>query len=132
MMNFRWFVLVLILSICSTTLVSGVENSEVKPRVRDDIEKSPRPNIDLYEVQLSLSSGWLDKIDEWFVETIKNGRNALAQLGRTGIKVLDHIIEFIPTPEAVFQAAKEVLFALPQEVVVYAMDAYCSVFFLFH
>lgn len=103
----------------------------MKSTVRDDFEKNPRPNIDSYEVQVSLSSRWLDRIDEWFIDTIKNGKNALAQLGSTGIKVVDHIVEFIPTKEAVFRAAKEVLFALPQEVLVYVIDAYCTIFLSF-
>lgn len=123
-MTFRWFLFALIVgTVCSITLGDECKNV---PTERRDIERGPRPNIELSEVQLSLRSGWLDTIDYYFKETIEKGKDALIQLGRTGVKVLDNIVKIIPTPEAVFQAAKDVFLALPQEVVVYAVDAYCK------
>lgn len=119
---------VLIVSICSIVLVNG----ELEPKEHAEItlkdpkfEKSPRPDLDMYLVQLSLKTGWFDSIDKWFSETIEKGKNALEEIGHVGIKIANQVIKLIPTPQAVFQATKDVFFGLPQEVIIYAIDSAC-------
>lgn len=128
-MTLRWFVFALTVGIiCSSvTVINGQKCDNIAPEIRNDVERSPSPNLDTLAVQLSLKTGWLDKIDYYFKETIHKGKDALIQLGRTGVNILGNVHKIIPTPEAVFQASKDVFLGLPQEVIVYAIDAYCNV-----
>lgn len=119
-MTSRRIVFALIVGIvCSVALAHG---SKVDAMLRNDVEKSPSPNLDAPEKH---SGGWFDSIDHYFKETVQKGKDKLEQLGQSGLKLVDRVVKIIPTPEAIFQLSKDVLVALPQEVIIHAMDAYC-------
>lgn len=121
MVILRWSLLILIVSICSIVHVNCEESPPVRP-----VERSPTPNMDDYDVQLSLKKGWFDTIDGWFRDTITKGKDLVDQIAKTGEAAVGHVIDLVPTPKGIFQASKDVLLGLPQEAVIFAIDTFCT------
>lgn len=48
----------------------------------------------------------------------------------TGMRLANVILDFIPTPEAIFNLNKQLLVAVPIELIAYAIDQVCKFYFL--
>ena len=59
-------------------------------------------------------------------ELIHRGRLAVTTFSKTTVKFAGRVWEFVPTPETVFNIGKQVLIGLPQEVLAYGIDKFCS------
>lgn len=57
---------------------------------------------------------------------VRRGKDMLKAIPETGIRIGSQLLNFVPTPEAIFQLSKEVLIGLPQEIVAYAVNKVCE------
>lgn len=62
---------------------------------------------------------------------IQRGEDMLKAIPHTGIRLTSKILNFIPTPEAIFNLSKELLVGVPIELVAYAIDQVCKLNFLY-
>lgn len=59
---------------------------------------------------------------------IERGKSLMKAIPQTGIKLAGRVLDFIPTPETVFNVSKQTLIGLPQELVAYAVNKVCKCF----
>lgn len=57
---------------------------------------------------------------------IERGKILMKSLPQTGIKLAGTVLNFVPTPETVFNVGKQTLIGLPQELIAYAVNSVCK------
>lgn len=56
----------------------------------------------------------------------QRGENLMRQFLPTGFTISGMVGRFFPTPQNIFKLTKHLLFELPQEIVLYAIQAFCK------
>lgn len=62
---------------------------------------------------------------------IERGRLLMKSIPRTGMKLAGRVLNFIPTPETIFNIGKQTLIGLPQQLIAYAVNSFCKISFFF-
>lgn len=57
---------------------------------------------------------------------IERGKTLMKAIPRTGIKLAGRVLDFIPTPETIFNVSKQTLIGLPQELIAYVVNKVCK------
>lgn len=59
---------------------------------------------------------------------IERGKLLWKSIPKTGLKLAGHVLNYVPTPETIFNVGKQALVGLPQELIAYAVNSVCKFF----